>query len=436
MPIFPSLPEWLTHLESAHPVGIDMGLARITRVKEALGLRIDAVVFTVGGTNGKGSTCAMLERILLEAGYKVGCHTSPHLMAFNERARINGEFATDAQLLPHFEAVERARTSFADPVSLTYFEFTTLAIIHAFAAAGLDAMILEVGLGGRLDAVNVIDTDCAIVTSVDIDHTSYLGDTREKIGYEKAGIFRPGVPAIVGDPVPPQSVIDHAEAIGADLWLVGRDFHQEASKGQERQQWDWSSRERKLNGLGYPALRGANQLLNASAALAALQAMRPRLPVSAQEVRNGLAFVELPGRFQVMPGRPVVILDVAHNPHAAATLAQNLDNMGFFRYTYAVFGAMEDKDIAGVLRHLADKVDHWCLADLPTPRAASAADLLEKLEEGGFHPGPDATAACFASPEAAYRDALGRATEDDRILVFGSFYTVAGVMAYRATRAN
>ncbi|MCT9114802.1 bifunctional tetrahydrofolate synthase/dihydrofolate synthase [Cupriavidus gilardii] len=436
MPIFSSLPEWLAHLETAHPVGIDMGLSRISRVKEALGLRIDALVFTVGGTNGKGSTCAMLERILLEAGYKVGCHTSPHLLSFNERARINSEIATDAQLLPHFEAVERARTSFADPVSLTYFEFTTLAIVHAFAAAQLDAIILEVGLGGRLDAVNVFDPDCAIVTSVDIDHAQYLGDTREKIGFEKAGIFRPHVPAICGDPMPPASLVEHAETIGADLWLVGRDFQHQAAKGQERLQWDWSGRGRKLNGLGYPALRGANQLLNASAALAALQAVRDRLPVSAQEVRNGLAFVDLPGRFQVMAGRPTVILDVAHNPHAAATLGQSLDNMGFFRYTYAVFGAMADKDIAGVLRHLSDKVDHWCLCDLPTPRAASAQDLLEHLEQGGFRPGPDATAACFASPEAAYRDAIERATENDRILVFGSFYTVAGVMAYRATQAN
>ena len=269
MPIFSSLPEWLAHLETAHPVGIDMGLTRISRVKEALGLRIDALVFTVGGTNGKGSTCAMLERILLEAGYKVGCHTSPHLLSFNERARINGEIATDAQLLPHFEAVERARTSFADPVSLTYFEFTTLAIVHAFAAAQLDAIILEVGLGGRLDAVNVFDPDCAIVTSIDIDHAQYLGDTREKIGFEKAGIFRPHVPAICGDPMPPASLVEHAETIGADLWLVGRDFQHQAAKGQERLQWDWSGRGRKLNGLGYPALRGANQLLNASAALAA-----------------------------------------------------------------------------------------------------------------------------------------------------------------------
>ncbi|KAI3589904.1 Dihydrofolate synthase, Folylpolyglutamate synthase [Cupriavidus sp. U2] len=436
MPIFHTLPDWLQHLETAHPVGIDMGLTRITRVKEALGLRIDAVVFTVGGTNGKGSTCAMLERILLEAGYKVGLHTSPHLIRFNERARLNGEQATDAQLLPHFEAVERARTSFADPVSLTYFEFTTLAIIHMFASAGLDAIILEVGLGGRLDAVNVIDTDCAVITSVDIDHTQYLGDTREKIAYEKAGIFRPNVPAICGDPMPPQSLIDHAEAIGADLWLVGRDFRHQAAAGQERQQWDWTGRDRKLNGLGYPALRGANQLLNASAALAALQAMRPRLPVSAQEVRNGLAFVELPGRFQVMPGRPAVILDVAHNPHAAATLGQNMENMGFFRYTYAVFGAMADKDIAGVLRHVADKVDHWCLCDLPTERAATASDLREALDATGFREGPDNTAACFSSPELAYRDAVERATENDRILVFGSFYTVAGVMAYRATQAN
>jgi dihydrofolate synthase/folylpolyglutamate synthase len=236
--------------------------------------------------------------------------------------------------------------------------------------------------------------------------------------------------------MPPKTMVDHAEAIGADLWLVGRDFQGSASKGQERQQWDWNGRGRRLNGLGYPALRGANQLLNASAALAALQALRDRLPVSAQEIRNGLAFVDLPGRFQVLPGRPTVILDVAHNPHAAATLGQSLENMGFFRYTYAVFGAMADKDIAGVIHHLADKVDHWCLCDLPTKRAASAQTLQEVLEEGGFQPGPDASVTRFPNPEAAYRDAIGRATEDDRILVFGSFYTVAGVMAYRATQAN
>jgi dihydrofolate synthase / folylpolyglutamate synthase len=313
-------------------------------------------------------------------------------------------------------------------VSLTYFEFTTLAIMRLFAQAKPDAVILEVGLGGRLDAVNVLDADVAIVTSVDIDHTEYLGNTREQIGFEKAGIFRPGKTAICGDPVPPKSLIDHAQAIGADLWLFGRDYNYSGDK----QQWNYGGREQRRNSLGYPSLRGANQLLNASAVLAALEALRSRLPVGAQEVRNGLVMVDLPGRFQVLPGRPTVILDVAHNPHAAATLAQNLDNMGFHPYTYAVFGAMQDKDVDGIIARLKDRVDHWCVTDLPLPRAASAEQLKRKLLDAGIVPqtqgGAERTIQTFASPAAAFANARSRAGEDDRIAVFGSFLTVAGVI--------
>ncbi|KUZ70766.1 bifunctional folylpolyglutamate synthase/dihydrofolate synthase [Burkholderia ubonensis] len=436
MSTFPTLDAWLSHLERAHPVGIDMGLTRIGQVKAALGLEFACPVITVGGTNGKGSTCAFLETILVRAGYKVGCHTSPHLLAFNERARVNGETVADDALLPHFEAVEAARTSLPEPVSLTYFEFTTLAILHLFAARGLDAVILEVGLGGRLDAVNIIDTDCAIVTSIDIDHTEYLGDTREKIAFEKAGIFRPGKPAICGDPAVPQTLIDHADAIGADLWLVGRDFRYEAQPGAERQQWSYLGRDKRYPALAYPALRGANQLINASAALAALESLRAVLPVSAQDIRLGLANVELPGRFQVLPGKPAIVLDVAHNPHAAAVLAQNLGNMGFFPYTYAVFGAMHDKDIDGVLRHLKGEIDHWCVTDLPLPRAASAEQLEAALRHAGVEDGPDSSVTRHASPADAFRDALKRASENDRIVVFGSFHTVAGVMAYRKSQQH
>lgn len=436
MTTFPTLDAWLTHLESAHPVGIDMGLTRIGKVKAALGLTFACPVITVGGTNGKGSTCALLESILLRAGYKVGCHTSPHLLAFNERARLNGQNATDAELLPHFEAVERARTSLPEPVSLTYFEFTTLAILHLFASSGLDAVILEVGLGGRLDAVNIIDADCSVVTSIDIDHTEYLGDTREKIAFEKAGIFRQGRPAICADPAPPQTLIDHAAAIGADLWLFGRDFRYEGQAGSERQQWSYVGRTLRRSALAYPALRGANQLINTSAALAALEALRGALPVSAQDVRLGLANVELAGRFQVLPGRPSVVLDVAHNPHAAAVLAQNLGSMGFFRYTYAVFGAMHDKDIAGVIAHLKGEIDHWCVTDLPLPRAATGEQLEQALHAAGVVDSADSSVARFATPAEAFQDALGRATEDDRIIVFGSFYTVAGVMAYRKSQQH
>ncbi|MBN3791996.1 bifunctional tetrahydrofolate synthase/dihydrofolate synthase [Burkholderia sp. Ac-20353] len=436
MSTFPTLDAWLSHLERAHPVGIDMGLTRIGKVKAALQLEFACPVITVGGTNGKGSTCAFLETILVRAGYKVGCHTSPHLLTFNERARVNGEMVGDDELLPHFEAVEAARNALPEPVSLTYFEFTTLAILHLFASRGLDAVILEVGLGGRLDAVNIIDADCAIVTSIDIDHTEYLGDTREKIAFEKAGIFRSGKPAICGDPAAPQTLIDHADAIGADLWLVGRDFRCEAQPGTERQQWSYLGRDKRYPALAYPALRGANQLINASAALAALESLRAVLPVSAQDIRLGLANVELPGRFQVLPGKPAIVLDVAHNPHASAVLAQNLGNMGFFPYTYAVFGAMHDKDIDGVLHHLKGEIDHWCVTDLPLPRAASAEQLEAALHKAGVENGPDSSIARYTSPADAFRDALKRASENDRIVVFGSFHTVAGVMAYRKSQQH
>ncbi len=420
-----TLNDWLNRLESMHPKSIDMGLERVASVWSRMHFTLACPVITVGGTKGKGSTCAMLESILMQGGYHVGLYTSPHLIDFNERARIDGQMASDAQLVSAFEAVEAARGD----TSLTYFEFSTLAILKLFADAGLDAVILEVGLGGRLDAVNIIDADVAIVTSVDLDHMEYLGDTREKIGFEKAGIYRPGRVAICSDPQPPQALVDHANAIGADLWLFGRDFNYAG----DRQQWNYGGRTMRRNALAYPSLRGANQLLNASAALAALEALRDRLPLGAQEVRTGLVLVELPGRFQVLPGRPSVILDVAHNPHAAATLAQNLDNMGFHPFTFAVFGAMADKDIAGLLAHLKDKIDHWCLTDLPMPRAATAVQLAEKLQQAGIADSADAGAErsvrCFDSPAAAYADARKRAGENDRIVVFGSFLTVAGVLA-------
>ena len=422
-----NLADWLSTLESRHPKAIDMGLERVARVRDALGLKLDCPVITVGGTNGKGSTCAMLEAILLQAGYKVGLYTSPHLVHFNERARLAGEIVSDDALVEQFAAVETARGD----VSLTYFEFTTLAILRLFAQSELDVVILEVGLGGRLDAVNIIDADVAVVTSVDIDHTEYLGVTREQIGFEKAGIFRAGRPAICSDPVPPQSLIDHAANIGADLWLLGRDFNYSGDK----QQWNYGGRNVRRNALGYPGLRGANQLLNACAALAALEALRDRLPLGAQEVRSGLAMVELPGRFQVLPGRPTVILDVAHNPHAAAALAQNLGNMGFHPYTYAVFGAMADKDIDGIIAHMKPHVDHWCVTDLPVARAASATDIAARLSEAGVDGAGAADAEHsikpFATPAEAYANARSRAGENDRIAVFGSFLTVAGVIAAR-----
>ena len=424
-----SLNDWLLRLESMHPKAIDMGLDRVAAVAQILGLTFSCPVITVGGTNGKGSTCAMLESILLQGGYRVGLYTSPHLIHFNERARIDGEIASDDALCAAFEKVEAARRD----ISLTYFEFSTLAILLLFVEAGLDAVILEVGLGGRLDAVNIIDADVSIVTSVDLDHQDYLGDTREAIGFEKAGIYRAGCVAICSDPTPPASLIDHATKIGADLWLFGRDFNYSG----DRQQWNYGGRSLRRNSLAYPSLRGANQLLNASAALAALEVLRDRLPLGAQEVRNGLVMVELPGRFQVLPGRPQVILDVAHNPHAAATLAQNLDNMGFFPFTYAIFGAMSDKDVLGVISHLKDKIDHWYLTGLPLDRAADTQNLADCLRQAGVKESTDKGAECtirhFPNPQEAFIEAKRLATENDRIVVFGSFLTVAGVMALKTT---
>ena len=411
-----------------------MGLERIGRVKAALGLQFDCPVITVAGTNGKGSTCAFLESIFISSGYRVGCHMSPHLLSFNERAKVNGEEVSDSLLLEHFTAVENARVSLIDAPTLTYFEFTTLAIMHLFANAHLDVVVLEVGMGGRLDAVNIVDADCAIVTSIDIDHANFLGGTREEIAKEKAGIFRPGKIAVCGDPVPPQTLIDYAKELGCDLWLQGRDYNFQGDK----QQWGWAGRKKRFSGLGYPAVRGANQILNASAVIATLMALHQRLPVSAQDIRNGLAMVELPGRFQVLPGQPTVVLDVAHNPHAASTLAQSLERMGYHPYTYAIFGAMADKDIEGVIKPLLGIVDFWYCTDLPTPRAASAHDLASKLENLGVKVknGDDGGIETFLDPAAAYQKALSKAGEGDRIITFGSFYTVAGVMAYRTNQAH
>ena len=419
-----TLDDWLAHCEQLHPKTIDMGLDRVRAVAERMGLRFDCPVFTVAGTNGKGSTCAMLEAILTQAGFRTGLFTSPHLVRFEERCRIRGQNVDAADLIAAFARVESARAE----ISLTYFEFTTLAILDTLARAGLDAVILEVGLGGRLDAVNIIDTDCAIITSIDIDHAELLGDTREKIGFEKAGILRTGRHAIVSDPVPPQSVIDRATEIGADLWLLGRDFNYSGDK----QQWAWAGRGRRYAGLAYPALRGANQLINASGVLAALTAMRQQLPVTAQAVRNGLALVDLPGRFQVVPGQPALVVDVAHNPHSVAALALNLDAMGFYPTTHAVFGAMADKDLTPMLQRMDPLVDRWYFTDLPTPRAASGAALQAAWQ--AVTKRTDAVSAVFSTPLDALHAAAAKAQAADRIVVFGSFYTVGGVLEHGTPR--
>jgi dihydrofolate synthase/folylpolyglutamate synthase len=413
-----TLDDWLAHCERLHPRAIDLGLDRVRNVAERMALRFDCPVITVAGTNGKGSSCAMLEAILGQAGYRTGVYTSPHLVHFEERCRLRGEMASADQLLPHFERVEALRGD----ISLTYFEFTMLAIFSLMAASGLDVVILEVGVGGRLDSVNIIDADCALITSIDIDHTELLGKDRESIGLEKAGIMRAGKPAVVGDPVPPQSVLDHAAEVGADLWRLGHDFNFSGDK----QQWAWAGRGRRYAGLAYPALRGANQLVNASGVLAALTALRDRLPVIAQAVRNGLGMVELPGRFQIISGQPTLVLDVAHNPHAVAALTENLDAMGFYPCTHGVFGAMADKDLAQMLKRVGPLVDRWYFTDLPTARAARADDLLATWQ--ALNTRQDARASVHADPVQALQAAVAAADPADRIVVFGSFYTVGGVL--------
>ena len=413
-----TLAGWLAHCEQLHPVTIDMTLDRVVVVRDRLALRFDVPVVSVAGTNGKGSSCAMLESVALQAGYRVGLYIKPHLVHFQERCRINGDMASAESLLPHFAAVEAARGE----ITLTWFEFTTLAIMRALAAAKLDLVILEVGMGGRLDAVNAVDADCALITCIALDHTEYLGNTREAIGCEKAGIMRPGRPVVVSDPEPPASLQARADEVGADLWRLGRDYNFQGDK----QQWSWRGRQQRFNGLAYPALRGANQLINAAGVLAVFEALRGQLPINAQAVRNGLAMVELPGRFQIIPGQPALVLDVAHNPQSVAALANNLDQMGYFPQTHAVFGAMRDKDLAGLLAHLAPLVDHWHLCNLPPARAASAAELAVAVQAASA--GRKITTTQHASPEAALQAAAATADPADRIIVFGSFYTVGGVL--------
>jgi dihydrofolate synthase/folylpolyglutamate synthase len=406
-----TLAQWLEFIERQHPKTIALGLDRASAVWQRMRVRIGCPVITVAGTNGKGSTCAMLESILRAGGYRTGLYTSPHLVRYNERVRIGGEEADDQLLAASFEAVEAARGD----TPLTYFEYGTLGALWAFAQENVESLVLEVGLGGRLDAVNIIDADCAVLTSVGIDHVDYLGPDRESIGREKAGIFRAGRPAVIAEPDLPSTV---AAAPGVH-YRIGRDF----GYVDQQSQWSYwgpsSSTSGKRGGLAHPALRGAVQLRNASAAMCALETLRDRLPLGMQDIRRGLAEVDLPGRFQVLPGKPQVILDVAHNPQAAQTLANNLASSGFAPETIAVCGMLRDKDIGGVLRTLAPRITRWHLASLQGPRAASAQELAQFV-----------AGECFASPADAFAAALGRAGENDKIVVFGSFLTVGEVLAW------
>lgn len=420
-----TLPEWLAHCAALHPPSMDASLERTVMLRERLGIDFQVPVIIVAGTNGKGSTCAMLESMARHAGYRVGLYQKPELVHFEERCRLNGEPVSPQALLPHFAAVEAARGD----LRLSMFEFSTLAIARLLSQAEVDLVILEVGLGGRFDAVNAFDGDCMVLTSIALDHMQWLGPDRESIGLEKAQIMRPGRPVIVSDPQPPDSVLRHAQAVGADLWQAGIDFGHQG----DRQQWSWFCQHagvrRRYHGMAYPALRGANQLLNASGALAALVALHARLPINAQAVRTGLALVDLPGRFQVVPGQPTLVLDVAHNAQAVAVLAQNLDQMGFFPRTRVVFGAMADKDLAALVQPLLALVDDWHCCDLPSARAATAAALADVVRNGAAAAGREMPACdLHADAGAALAAAWAGADPVDRIVVFGSFLTVGGVL--------
>jgi dihydrofolate synthase / folylpolyglutamate synthase len=417
-----TLAGWLAYLETLHPKSIAMGLERVADVAARMSVRVASPVVTVAGTNGKGSTCALLESIYRQAGYRTGLYTSPHLTRFNERVRIGGVDMDDAALVSAFDIVEMARTAASTPTPLTYFEFTTLAALHLFASERLDVLVLEVGLGGRLDAVNLIDADVAVVTTIDVDHVDYLGPTREHIGAEKSGIFRSGRQAICGDFDPPHTLVAYAQAVGAPLWRIGIDF----AYAEQGTQWRYEGPGGNRYGLPYPALRGRYQLGNAATALAATDALRARLPVAASAIRDGLVRVDLAGRFQVLPGRPTIVLDVAHNPQAARAFAETLSTMGYHPRTFAVFGMLADKDIEAVARALAPRIDAWYVAPLPGPRGASVARVEAALRAAGV--AQDAIRR-FDDVTHAFDAARADANDADRIAAFGSFLTVAAALA-------
>jgi len=418
-----SLDDWLAWIERLHPRSIELGLERVRAVLDRLVLLpLPFVVFTVAGTNGKGSTVAMLDAILRVGGYRVGTYTSPHLVRYNERVRLHDRDATDAELCEAFTRVEEARGN----VPLTYFEFGTLAALQLLTRARLDVAVLEVGMGGRLDAVNAVDADCAIVTSVDIDHVQWLGETREDIGREKAGVFRPGRPAICGDAHPPRSLVEYSADVQAELAIRGVDFSFEHGPTLDAG-WVWRSRTQVRSGLPLPALRGEHQLVNAATVLMALETMTPRVPVTQSNIRDGLLQARAPGRFQVIPGAPLQILDVAHNAEAARVLAKTLAQMSCRGRTIAVFGMLADKDIASVAQAMGGVVDRWHVFTLAVPRGGRAEALHAILDAQGCHDVHE-----FDSASAAHAQASAVAKDDDRIVVFGSFYTVGDILAQLA----
>ena len=417
---FQTLSQWLQWQETLHPRAIDLGLDRVAAVATRMGVLLPAgIVITVGGTNGKGSTVAMLEAVLLAAGYRVGAYTSPHLLRYNERIRINGRDVDDDSLCAAFQAVDEARGE----TTLSYFEFGTLAALRLFCDAAPDVALLEVGLGGRLDAVNIVDPDIAMVTSIGIDHVQWLGDDRESIAREKAGIFRNGRPAIGCEVSPPASLVQAARQMGASWYAPGDQYdyvpHEDA--------WDWNGPSGGYTDLPLPSLRGPQQLANAAGVLMALELLQERLPVSETAIRNGLRDVVLPGRCQFVPGAVEMILDVSHNPHGAARLAEVLGLFPCSGRTHLVLGMLDDKDVEGYVTALSSAVDLWYPVSLDNPRGLSADELDRRmrglLPANRVQPCADVPAAC--------REAGANASAGDRIVVCGSFFTVAAAMAGR-----
>ena len=411
-----NLTDWLGYIESIHPSTIDLTLERIKIVIECLNLDISFPILTVGGTNGKGSTCSILESIYREAGYKVACYTSPHFLNFNERIKIQTLAVSDEVICEAFSRIESAR----EGVTLTYFEYGTIAAMIIFSEAHVDVAILEVGLGGRLDAVNVFDADCAIVTTVDLDHMDYLGHTREAIGFEKAGIYRTEKTSICGDFDPPQSLIKHAELIHADLKIIGKDFGYEA----HHDSFDFLIDSTFVMNLPLPKLQGDFQLANATNALMAVKAMEDKLPLTEISIQKGITLTLLPGRFQEVKKMPSLILDVAHNPQAARSLSHNLKTHVVPGKTIAVFSILKDKDIFGVINELNLDIDDWFIAEIQNERAASIENISNTIQKIN----PSAHIEAFKNIQEAYQFASKEVTRNDRIIVFGSFFTVADIM--------
>lgn len=411
-----NLEAWLNYIEALHSKDIELGLQRVSDVAHRLGLDAKFPIISVAGTNGKGSTCAMLSQIYQAAGYRVASYTSPHLIHYQERIRVNQNMISEQQACAAFNAVENARQSTA----LTYFEFGTLAAMWHFQQAEVDVAILEIGMGGRLDAVNIFEPDCSLVTSIDLDHMEYLGPTREAIAFEKAGVFRAHKPAICGDRNPPQSLLDHAKHIDSHLYLIGRDFDYR----HDADSWEFNCADLNLQNLPMPSLKGKFQLDNASVVLMTLLQMQEKLPLNWQILHQVLPNIVLAGRYQTLLKSPQVIVDVAHNPHAAQALMSNLAAERCTGKTMAVMAMLADKDIRAVVKIMSAEIDVWHVAALQHPRAADLPVLLDAIQNAGIN----TAIFSYENLQIAYREAYKQATENDRIIVFGSFFTVAAIM--------